>query len=169
MRFSQNRKCGGIKMGRKSIKDNKNIFQKSRENANMTREKASESIGFMSQDRIERIESEKCMPHPDEILAMSKAYGDSLLCNKFCSGICPIGKNHVPEIELTDLSHITIETLSTLNTIEKYKNKMIEIAADDVISEGEKEDFYEILKLLKELSLSARKLKIWVDSTNIEK
>ena len=57
-------------MPRRSVKPNKNIYFKSRENAGLTREKASELTGFMSDDRIERIESGKSAPRPDEILAM---------------------------------------------------------------------------------------------------
>ena len=46
-------------MGRKSIKVNKNIYQTSRENMNYSRETAAEKLGFISSDRIEKIENEK--------------------------------------------------------------------------------------------------------------
>ena len=58
-------------MGRKSTRENKNIYQTSREAANLTREGAAEILEFISADRIEKIESEKSLPHPDEILAMA--------------------------------------------------------------------------------------------------
>ena len=61
-------------MGKKSIKENKNIYQKSREALELTRERAAELMEFISDDRIEKIESEKSYPHPDEIVAMAKAY-----------------------------------------------------------------------------------------------
>ena len=67
-------------MGKKSIKENKNIYQVSREEAGLTRSQASEALVFMSDSRIEKIESEKCEPHPDEILAMAKAYKKPFLC-----------------------------------------------------------------------------------------
>ncbi len=51
-------------MGRKSTKENKNIYQTSRENMNFTREAAAEQMGFISSDRIEKIEYEKTLPHP---------------------------------------------------------------------------------------------------------
>ena len=54
-------------MGKKSTKENKNIYQTSREEAGLTREKASELMEFVSADRIEKIESEKSAPHPEEI------------------------------------------------------------------------------------------------------
>ena len=61
-------------MGKKSVKENKNIYQLSREEQELTRDAASELMQFVSSDRIEKIESEKSLPHPDEILAMAEAY-----------------------------------------------------------------------------------------------
>ena len=43
-------------MGRKSIKENKNYYQEIRESLNLTRDKASELLEFISADRIEKIE-----------------------------------------------------------------------------------------------------------------
>lgn len=89
-------------MGRKSTKENKNIYQTSREAVNMTREAASEALTFISPDRIVKIESEKSLPHPDEILAMAECYKDPGLCNYYCSHECPIGQEYVPEIRMKD-------------------------------------------------------------------
>ncbi len=68
-------------MGRKSIKENKNIYQIYREKNNLTRDAASEKIAYLSSGRIEKIESEKSLPHPDEILAISECYKTPDLCN----------------------------------------------------------------------------------------
>ena len=43
-----------------------------RESAGLTREAAAEVLEFVSADRIEKIESGKSLPHPEEILAMAK-------------------------------------------------------------------------------------------------
>lgn len=68
-------------MGRKSVKENKNEYQLAREEANLTRAQAAELMQFVSESRIEKIESEKSEPHPDEILAMADAYKKPALCN----------------------------------------------------------------------------------------
>ena len=68
-------------MGKKSVKENKNAYQNSREEAGFTRQQASELMEFISADRIEKIENERTEPHPEEILAMSKCYKDASLCN----------------------------------------------------------------------------------------
>ena len=127
-------------MGRKSTKENKNIYQTSREAAGLTRESAAELLEYISSDRIEKIESEKSLPHPDEILAMADCYKNPSLCNYYCSHECPIGQEYVPEVKLKDLSQITLEMLASLNSLEREKTRLIEITVDGIISEDEKED-----------------------------
>ena len=149
-------------MGRKSTRENKNIYQISREEAGLTREGASEKLKFLSADRIEKIESEKSLPHPDEILALSDCYKNPSLCNYYCSHECPIGQEYVPEVKLKDLSQITLETLASLNALEKEKNRFIEITVDGVISDDEKEDFERIQNQLAQISLAVDSLQLWV-------
>ena len=106
-------------MGRKSTKENKNIYQTSREALGLTREAAAEQLEFLSADRIEKIESEKSLPHPDEILAMADCYKNPSLCNYYCSHECPIGQEYVPEVQMKNLSQITLEMLASLNTLNR--------------------------------------------------
>ena len=61
-------------MARVSTKENKNIYQTTRESLKLTREAASELLETISPERIEKIESERSMPHPDEVLLMSDQY-----------------------------------------------------------------------------------------------
>ena len=72
-------------MGRKSTKDNKNIYQRSREKLGLTREAASDLLGYISADRIEKIESEKSTPYPEEIISMADCYKNPMLCNYYCT------------------------------------------------------------------------------------
>lgn len=118
-------------MGRKSTKENKNVYQTSRESLGLTREAAAEKLEFLSADRIEKIESEKSLPHPDEILAMADCYKNPSLCNYYCSHECPIGQECVPEVQMKDLSQITLEMLASLNTLNRDKDRLIEITVDD--------------------------------------
>ena len=151
-------------MGKRSTRENKNIYQISREEAGLTREKASEALEFISPDRIEKIESEKSAPHPEEILAMAEAYKKPILCNHYCSKGCPIGKEYVPELEVKELAQITLEMLASLNSIEKEKNRLIEITSDGVLSEDEYEDFAIIQEKLEKISITADALQLWVQN-----
>ena len=58
-------------MGRKSTKENKTIYQTSRESLGLTRDQAAEKLEFISADRIEKIEYQKSLPHPEEVMAMA--------------------------------------------------------------------------------------------------
>lgn len=150
-------------MGKKSIKENKNIYQTSREALNLTREKASELLETLSADRIEKIENEKSEPHPDEILRMAECYKNPSMCNYYCSHKCPIGQKYVPEIEMKELSQITLELLASLNSIEKEKEQLIEITVDGQITEDEYVNFVTIQEKLEQISITVKSLQLWMD------
>ena len=61
-------------MARVSTKENKNIYFRSREERGLTREEASELLNGLTADRIEKIENERSLPHPDEVLMMAEGY-----------------------------------------------------------------------------------------------
>ena len=150
-------------MGKKSIKENKNIYQLAREEAGMTRLQASDALVFMSDSRIEKIESEKCEPHPDEILAMANAYKKPSLCNYYCSNECPIGQKTVPELKEKALAQITLEMLSTINILSKQKDRLVEITVDGEITDDEMKDFLAIKSELDKMTVSIESLKLWID------
>ena len=152
-------------MGRKSVRENKNEYQLAREEANLTRAQAAELMQFVSESRIEKIESEKSEPHPDEILAMADAYKKPSLCNFYCSTKCPLGQEYIPHVEVKDLSQITLEMLATLNHLNKEKDRMIEITADGVISEDEMEDFTRIKNQLSQIAMTADSLQLWIENS----
>lgn len=148
-------------MGRLSSKENKTLFHMAREALGYSREKAGEILGWISSERIEKIENEKSMPHPDEVLAMSVAYKNPQLCNHYCANLCPIGQEYVPEIKVKDLSQIVLEMLASLNSIQKCRDRLIEITADGQISGEEIEDFVYIQKELERISVTVETLQLW--------
>lgn len=152
-------------MGRKSTKENKNIYFTSREKMSYSREAASEKMHFISADRIEKIENERSVPHPEEVLAMADCYKNPSLCNYFCSHECPIGQEYVPAIQLKDLSQITLEVLAALNRLTKEKERLIEIAVDGTLTTDEMPDFIRIQDNLEHMSLAIDSLKLWISDT----
>ena len=150
-------------MARRSTKENKNIFQTTREHLELTREAASELLETMSPERIEKIESERSLPHPDEVLLMSDKYKQPMLCNYYCANQCPIGAHYVPEIKLKDLSQIVLETLASLNAMQRKKDRLIEITVDGKISGDELEDFVYIQEELEKISIAVETLQLWCE------
>jgi hypothetical protein len=131
-------------MARRSTKENKNVYQTTRENLDLTREEASELLETVSPERIEKIENERSLPYPDEVLLMSDKYKQPTLCNYYCANQCPIGQQYVPEIKIKDLSQIVLETIASLNAMQKKKERLIEIVADGKIDTDELYDFANI-------------------------
>ena len=150
-------------MGKLSVKSNKSIYHITREELGWSREKASEELVTVSPERIERIENNKISAHPDDILAMAKGYNSPHLCNYYCSNECPIGQQYVPEIKIKDLSQIVLETIASLNAMQRQKERLIEITVDGQISGDELADFVRIQEELEKISIAVETLQLWCE------
>lgn len=150
-------------MARRSTKLNKNVYQLTRENLGLTREEASALLEAMAPERIEKIENERTDPHPDEVLLMSDKYKQPMLCNYYCAHQCPIGAQYVPEIKTKELSQIVLETVASLNAVQKKKDRLIEITVDGQITGDELEDFVSIQEELEKISIAVETLQLWCE------
>lgn len=155
-------------MGRKSTRENKNIYQLSREKIGLSREAAAEKLVYITADRIEKIEYETSAPHPEEVLAMADCYRNPALCNYYCSHECPIGQEYVPEVEIKDLSRITLEVLAGLNSLSREKDRLVEITVDGKISPEEAEDFRRIRENLDKMTMTIDSLRLWAEQAAID-
>ena len=148
-------------MARASTKENKSPYQTTRESLKLTREAASELLEAMSPERIEKIENDRTMPHPDEVLLMAQKYKQPRLCNYYCANQCPIGQQYVPEVKIKDLSQIVLEMLASLNSMGKQKDRLIEITADGKVTGDELADFIYIQEELERISIAVETLQLW--------
>lgn len=155
-------------MGKQSTRENKNIYQLYREAQGLTREKASEKMVGISVSRIEKIEYETQEPTPYDVVQMADCYKRPDLCNYYCSHRCEIGDRYVPEIEISELSNIILETIASLNEINPLTGRLIQIARDGKITDDEIKDFAYISQRLDEVSLAIDALNLWVDKTASE-
>lgn len=121
-------------MPRKSTKEDKNIYFKSREDAGYTREKACEIMNI-SQGTLERIEYGTQNATPYDVAAMADAYKK-------------------PSLPL----------LSNLNALNRDKDLLIDIASDGRIAEDELEGFSRITHDLEQMSVSIETMKLWIKS-----
>lgn len=145
-----------------------NIYIKAREIAGYSRNAALDAIYTddetecsLSESTLRRIESDKTVPTPEIVLELSKTYHAPELCNYYCTHQCSIGKETVPEIEISDLFQIVITTIDALNDLKSNEEKFIKITKDGLITEDEYEDFARITNLLEEVNMTANALKIW--------
>ena len=114
-------------------------------------------------ERLERIENGKLDIHPEEVMLLSEIYGEPTLCNHYCSKDCPIGQKYVPEIMVKGLTQIVLEMLSSLNSMKKSQERLIEITADGIIEEDEIKDFVFIQKELERISITVETLQLLVE------
>ncbi|MBR2892965.1 MAG: helix-turn-helix domain-containing protein [Clostridia bacterium] len=150
-------------MARASVKENKNIYHLTRESLDLTREKAGELLEGMSPERIEKIENERIIPHPEDILIMAKGYKAPHLCNHYCSRQCPIGQEYVPEIKTSELSQIVLEMLAHLNSMNSEKDRLVEITYNGRIDSHEMDDFIRIQQKLEHISVATEALQLWCE------
>lgn len=152
-------------MGRQSTKADKNIYQIYREENGLTREKASEQMEGVSAARIEKIEYGTQEPTPYDVVQMADCYKHPDLCNYYCTHRCDIGERYVPEVTVSELSSIVLETIASLNEINPYTGRLIQIARDGRITDDEIPDFAFISTKLDEISVAINALNLWVDKT----
>ncbi len=154
-------------MGKRSTKQNKNVWQLSREAKGLTREAAAEALVFLSPERIEKIESGRAVPHADEALAMEQGYGNPELSNWFCTHECPIGLKYEQEVKLKSLAQVTVELLSALNAMEQEKRSLIDISVDGRVDAPERPDFDRVMERLGTLDRAIRSMQLWLEHAKL--
>ena len=148
-------------MGRASVKENKTIYQQTREGLGLTREKAAQLLEGLTEDRIEKIENGRTMLRPEDVLIMAQGYRAPVLRNYYCAHECPIGRDHVAPVTLTDLPQIVLQMLASLGTLQKKRDVLIDITNDGQIQDEEIGDFVEIQAELDKMAMTVDALKLW--------
>lgn len=152
-------------MSKETTKENKNPYYVIRDEKDWTREYVcyEKLDGLISHNKLEKIENDRINIHPDDVLLLAQAYDAPELCNYYCSHECPIGQKYVPEIQVKDLSRIVLEMLASLNSVDKEKNRLIEITADGEITDDEFQDFVAIQEQLEKISMTVEALQLWTE------
>ena len=150
-------------MGRRSTKENKTIWQITREELGLTREKAGELIPGFSPERIEKIENGRTQIQPEDALLLAEYYKAPALVNYYCCNECPIGESHAVRAESKELTQIAVETLNAVNQMSRIKDRLLEIAEDGKVCTDELEDFMKIKTVLDKLAQSVSNLQLWMD------
>lgn len=157
-----------IIMGRKSVKEDKSVYQLNREELGLSRAAASKVLSGISEDRLTRIEQQNLTPHPDEVLIMAEGYKAPELHNHYCANECPIGKKYAYAVEVHDLASIVLGAIASLNEIKKHEERLVQIAADNIIDDAELKDLNHIGEDLEKLAISVEAFRLWVEQESME-
>ena len=161
-------------MGRKGSKATENIYYIARIRAAekngtfSSREKAALQLGI-ERSRLARIELDKIEPYAEEVLIMSREYNAPYLCEDFCRNVCPIGNErvlgrHRKAVQVDSLERLSLQFLSSAQSIEDISRILINISKDGKITEEEYESFHNVLRAMDEISDNIRSIKAYIDS-----
>lgn len=151
----------------RSIRDTDTIYKKARIQASETndklrsREGASELLD-VSVGSLLNYETGVCKQIPaDVVVKMAEIYNAPELMNYYCCNECPIGKNTVPHLELTDIGYLAIQISVSLKNPESMIDRLMEIVQDGIISKNEKPELKSIVGKLDGFSEKVQSLKLW--------
>lgn len=140
-----------------------NLYTEVRNKLGLSREKASELLETISPEKLERIENEKQMPTPEDVMIMAEKYSEPSIKNYYCANQCPMGQHYVPRIEFDDLEKTVLKLVASLNAINAKKDQLIEIASDGVVHDFELASFVNIQNELEKLSFALSKMEVWTE------
>ena len=69
----------------------------------------------------------------------------------------------MPEIAPKSLSEIVLEMLASLNTMQRSRDRLIEITSDGKVSDDQVEDFVRIQQELERISVTVEALQLWAE------
>ena len=92
---------------------------------------------------------------------MAQGYKAPVLRNYYCAHECPIGREHVAPVTLTDLPQIVLQMLASLGALQKKRDVLIDITNDGQIQDEEIADFVEIQAELDKMAMTVDALKLW--------
>lgn len=128
----------------------------------MTRKQASEKIGFISENRLEKIESRKSVIEPSEVLAMEEAYRDYTLANAHCTQCCAIGRLCQQPLEQKSLSDIAVKITYGLLKIDKLQEGLLEKCLSRDPNSGQELELHILAEQLRTLGQAGRELDLWL-------
>ena len=149
-------------MAKTSTKQKKSYYQEVRDELGLSREKVSE-LTNLPPERIERVETGKVAILPEDVIELAQCYNKPELCNYYCSHECKIGALYVPEIQSEGVESTVLKMVSSLNSMNRQKDRLIEIIEDGKITGDEIEDFIKIQLALKKISMTVDTLQIWAE------
>lgn len=125
-----------------------------------SREGASVHTGI-DRTRLARIELDTIVPNPDEVRMMAAVYNAPELMNFYCYHDCPIGKCMgilLPSCQSSSVEQVAVKAAIALRNAEQAREQLLDISADGIISEDEKDTLNAVLAQLGQISQVAHQL-----------
>lgn len=153
-------------MGKYSTKENKSVYQITREKLGFSRAFAADKMSEygMTEYQLVRLENGTVKTQPEDVVAMSKGYNEPELRNYYCCNECAIGKIDAPEIIYkNNIYEILVNMAITLENVNQNKNRLMAILADGQVEKSEESDFGRIIEELEKIAMTVEALQIWCE------
>ena len=164
-------------MGKISVKENKSIYQITRESLGLSRAAAVKFIpgnpeypgmDGIPEHRLVKIEDGTVTVQPEDVVAMAKRYNEPELRNHYCCHECAIGKLDAPEVTYKGNIHeILVNMAVSLKKVNHEKIRLMEILEDGEVSADEEEDFDKICDELEHISMTVEALQLWCEKMKL--
>ncbi len=156
-------------MGKVSVKENKTIYQRAREELGYSRAEAADLMeGFVPEYRLVKLEDGSTQIQPEDVCAMSAAYNKPELRNHYCVHECPIGKMDVPEVRYkSNIHEILVNMVVSLESVNEKKGRLMEILADGEVDRNELKDFNLIQDELEKITMTVEALQLWCEKMKV--
>lgn len=164
-------------MGKISVKENKSIYQITRENLGLSRAAAVKFIpgnpeypgmDGIPEHRLVKIEDGTVTVQPEDVVSMAKRYNEPELRNHYCCHECAIGKLDAPEVTYKGNIHeILVNMAVSLKKVNHEKIRLMEILEDGEVSADEEEDFDKICDELEHISMTVEALQLWCEKMKL--
>ncbi|MCC0648384.1 helix-turn-helix domain-containing protein [Clostridioides sp. ZZV15-6598] len=135
-----------------------NIYQKARENTNLTQEKVSELLDI-SVESLRAYENDKRIPNNQIVSKMVSIYNNNLLGYEHVRRTTEAGVMFLPKLEMKSLSSITLKLHKEIKDYLKKEDDFIDIVEDDVIDEDEEDVWNDVMEKLEGIYEAILKLK----------
>ena len=135
----------------------RNIYKIARESAGLTQEKAAELIDI-SVRSLRMYEYNERTPNDEVVLKMIEIYNAQYLAYQHLKTKTKVGKEHLPEIEITDLSQSVLAFLDECADLDKIEHTLIKISKDNKIDKTEIDDWNRTAKEIQDVISTGLKI-----------
>lgn len=140
----------------------RNIYKNARRAAGFTQESAAEQLGI-SVESVRAYETGQRIPPNDVVEQMVICYNAQRLAYQHLHETNVLMARVVPHLEQRNLLEVAVRIYNRMNRFaaQNSVDRLMEIAEDGVIDEGERADFYAIMTDLREIVKSGLELEVF--------
>jgi transcriptional regulator with XRE-family HTH domain len=138
---------------------NRNIYQRARESAGYTQERAAELLDI-SVESMRAYETDRRIPPDRVVMGMVEVYGTQHLAYQHLKQSTELGRLYLPDVTVQNLPTAILKVCKEINDFMAMRDKLVEIGSDGVIDVREMPIFNAIIAELDQIMAATLALKM---------